>query len=1012
MRSVVFPIILLFAISCYAFGQTYTIQTFAGGGLPVNIPGTSARLNGPQPVAVDKAGNVFFADGNAILRMDAATGILTLVAGNVTAGFSGDNGPATGAQFKYPWGVAVDSADNVYIADAGNNRIRKVSNGVITTVAGNGTLGFSGDNGPATRAELANPGGVAVDSAGNLYITDNNRIRKVSNGVIATVVGNGTIGYGGDNGPAASAQLHDPSGVALDSAGNLYFADTDNNRIRKVSNGVITTVAGDGGVNYNGESGPATSVSLLLPVGVAVDSAGNLYIADYNCLCIRKVSNGVISPVAGGGTVLGDNGPATSAQLGYPEGVAVDSAGNLYISAGYPDSMPYWQYRLTDDNRIRKVSNGVITTVAGGGAVIGDNGPAASAQLSFPEGVAVDSTGDLYIADKVDSRVREVSNGVITTVAGTGTYGYSGDNGPATSAQLNYPSSVAADSAGNLYIADAGNNRIRKVSNGVITTVAGNGTGAYFGDNGSAASAGLNNPQGVAVDAAGNLYIADYGNNRIRRVSNGVITTVAGGGSNSGNNVPATSVEVYEPSGIAVDSAGNLYIAESYGIYKVSNGVITTVAGGGINGDNVPATSAMLYMLSGVAVDAAGNLYIADADEYSIHKVSNGVITTVAGNGTYGYSGDNGPATSAALSLNSGPSSVAVDSAGNVYIADSANQRVRVLTPSGPSCSASVTPLVLSPPASGGSLTIAVQTTSSSCAWAVQSLPGWISLSGNVVGSGPGNVTLSVAANLAGSRTATISIAGVPVTVNQAAPGNLPLIAGVSNAASGQARIAPNSFVSIYGSNFTPAGFSDDWSKSIVNGKLPTTLDGVSVGIAGIPAYVSFVSPGQINVLTPNVASGSASIAVAVGATTSVPVSVTSQQFSPAFFPWPNGQPVATHADYSWAVKNGTFAGATTVPARPGEVIILWGTGFGPTTPAAPAGVTVPAATTYYTANPVTVTIGSATASVYGTALASGFAGLYQVVVTVPSTLANGDYALVATVGGVATSTTTLTVHN
>jgi uncharacterized protein (TIGR03437 family) len=224
--------------------------------------------------------------------------------------------------------------------------------------------------------------------------------------------------------------------------------------------------------------------------------------------------------------------------------------------------------------------------------------------------------------------------------------------------------------------------------------------------------------------------------------------------------------------------------------------------------------------------------------------------------------------------------------------------------------------------------------------------------------------------------------------------------------------IAPNTWISIYGANFTAAGFSDDWSKSIMSGNLPTALDGVSVSVGGLPAYVSFLSAGQINVLTPNVAAGSASVTVTTAAGTSAPMNVTSQQFSPAFFPWPNGQPVATHLDYSWAVKNGTFAGATTVPAKPGEYIILWGTGFGPTTPATPAGVTIPATATYYAANPVSVTIGSTTASVYGTALASGFAGLYQVVVTVPATLANGDYGLVATVGGVATATTTLTVHN
>jgi sugar lactone lactonase YvrE len=469
--------ILTLVISCCAFGQTYTIQTFAGGGLPVNIPGTYASLRNPNSLAVDGKGNVFFADGQVVLRLDATSSVLTLVAGNGTPGFSGDNGPATNAQLSYPCGVAVDSAGNLYIAEYINNRIRKVSNGVITTVAGNGTLGYSGDNGPATNAQLSYPYGVAVDAGGSLYIADqgNSRIRKVSNGVITTVVGNGTEGSSGDNGPATSAQLYSPLGVAVDSAGNLYIADFSNSRIRKVSNGVITTVAGNGTGGYSGDNGPATGAQLYNPKGVAVDSAGNLYIADAGNNRIRRVSNGVIT---------------TTALLYSPQGVAVDSAGNLYVAG---------------NQSIGKVSKGVITAVAGGGSAIGDNGPAVSAQLYSPFGVAVDSAGNLYITDAYNQRIRRVSNGVITTVAGNGTLGFSGDNGPATNAQLSYPADVAVDAAGNLYIAD--NNRVRKVSNGVITTVAGNGTPGFSGDNGTATGAQLDFSwgAGLAVDSARNL---------------------------------------------------------------------------------------------------------------------------------------------------------------------------------------------------------------------------------------------------------------------------------------------------------------------------------------------------------------------------------------------------------------------------------------------------------------------------------------------------------------------------
>jgi sugar lactone lactonase YvrE len=756
-------LLLMSATAWIASGQTYTISTFAGGALAVNIPGTSVSLapNALQYLAADRAGNLFFVEQNTVLRLDGTTGILTLAAGNQTTGFSGDNGPATNAQLYYPQGLAVDSAGNIYIADTQNFRIRKVSNGVITTVAGNGVEGFSGDNGPATSAQLAYPQALAVDSAGNLYIAESaNRVRKISNGVITTVAGNGTQGFSGDNGPATSAQLFDPEGLTADSVGNLYIADAGNERIRKVSNGVISTVAGNGTPGFSGDNGPANSAQLSQPWGVAVDSAGNIYIADVQNARIRKISNGVITTVAGNGTAgfSGDNGSSTNAQLNGPFGVTVDSGGNLYIGD-------------QSNSRIRKVSSGIITTVAGNGMTIfsGGNGPATSAVLSEPEGVATDPLGNLYIADFGNNRILKVSSGVITTVVGNGTQGFSGDDGPATSAQLGQPEGVAVDSAGNLYIADTSNSRIRKVSNGVITTVAGNGTRGFGGDNGPAASAELGAPEGVAVDSAGNLYITD-GTPRVRKVANGVITTVAGNGAAgfSGDNGPATSAQLGQPEGVAVDSAGNLYIGDSgnYRIRRVSNGVITTVAGNGtlgFSGDNGPATSAQLGQPAGIAVDAAGNLYIANS--YRIRKVSNGVITTVAGDGTRGLSGDGGPAAGAQLSNSFG--GITLDSAGNVYIADSDNSRIRLLTPSASSCTYSVTPTSLQAPAAGGNLTITIQT-ASTCALTVSNLPAWITSSSASLGAGSGTITLVVAPNTGAPLSATISISGVSVIITQA----------------------------------------------------------------------------------------------------------------------------------------------------------------------------------------------------------------------------------------------------
>ena len=471
-------------------------------------------------MALDGAGNLYIADrqNQRIRKVDAA-GVISTVAGDGTFGYGGDGGPAAAAQLGAPFGVALDGAGNLYITDTFNNRIRKVdAAGVISTVAGDGMRGYGGDGGPAAAAQLFLPTGVALDGAGNLYITDtsNNRIRKVdAAGVISTVAGDGTRGYGGDGGPATAAQLSSPYGVALDGAGNLYIADTRNDRIRKVdASGAISTVAGDGTQGYSGDGGPATAAQLRLPYGVALDGAGNLYIADTSNDRIRKVdASGAISTVAGDGTrgYGGDGGPATAAQLSLPFRVALDGAGNLYIADTY-------------NNRIRKVdASGVITTVAGDGTrgYGGDGGPATAAQLDLPYGVALDGADNLYIADRNNHRIRKVdASGVITTVAGDGTRGYGGDGGPATAAQLDLPYGVALDGADNLYIADRNNDRIRKVdAAGVITTVAGDGTRGYGGDGGPAVAAQLNSPRGVALDGAGNLYIADSGNDRIRRLT-------------------------------------------------------------------------------------------------------------------------------------------------------------------------------------------------------------------------------------------------------------------------------------------------------------------------------------------------------------------------------------------------------------------------------------------------------------------------------------------------------------
>ncbi|HWE49649.1 MAG TPA: SBBP repeat-containing protein [Bryobacteraceae bacterium] len=651
------------------FAQSYTISTFAGGALPVNVAGTAASLNGPQAVAVDKSGNVFFIDGNSVFRLDATTKLLTLTAGSGTAGFSGDNGLATGAQLNAPSGLALDSSGTLYIADTNNGRIRKITNGVITTVSGNLAIG-------GVSSQLYNPGGVAVDPSGNLYIADtfNNRVLEFSAGVITLIAGGGGIaGFGGDNGVAVNAQLNKPGGVAADSSGNLYIADSGNYRIRKVTKGIITTVAGTGTVNLSGDNGPAANAGFSASK-IALDSSGNLYIADTFNNRIRKITSGTITTAAGGGSSQAD-GPAASAQI-YPNDVTVDSAGNIYIA------------ETVYANSIRKISSGAIATLAGSaassGLQLGDTGPATGARLNSPQGIAVDSSGHVFIADTANNSIREVSGGVINTVAGNRVAGFSGDNGAGSSARLNTPEGVAVDSSGSFYIADTANNSIRKVTGGVITTVAGNQAKGFSGDNGPAASASLNQPAAVAVDSSGNLYIADTGNSRIRKVSASVITTIAGNGTAgfSGDGGAATSAQLSAPSGVALDSAGNLYIADTGNnrVRRITNGSISTIAGGGaIPGDNGPATSAQLAGPQGLAVDSTGTLYIADNNR--IRKVAGGIINTIAGNGAPGFGGDNTPST---LALVSNAQGVAVDAGGNVYVADSGNNRIRLLKPGTP----------------------------------------------------------------------------------------------------------------------------------------------------------------------------------------------------------------------------------------------------------------------------------------------------------------------------------------
>jgi uncharacterized protein (TIGR03437 family) len=908
MKAIRAAAVIMCAVAV-APAQQYVISTFAGGG-PPPTPATGASMGiAPQGLASDNSGNLFFVSANCVFKMDAK-GIVTRVAGNGRPGYAGDGGPALTAEFKNPSALVLDAAGNVYVTDSGNQRVRVISPaGLITTVAGTGVAGYSGDGGSALSAELRGPGGLGIDPSGNLFIVDYGRIRKVSpDGTIATVAGTGTPGFSGDGGPATSAAIS-PYGIALDNKGTLFISDDGNLRVRKVSpDGIITTVAGTGVWGMSGDGGPATSAQLTGASGIALDSAGNVYFTDsspesddYDCSCIRRISPaGTISIVAGGEGFFN------------PRWIAIDAANNIYVANS--------GYRV-----ISKIAqSGGITIAAGNGESAnfsGDGGAAMSAQFMGPGGVAVDAAGNTYIADTFNNRVRMVSpDGKITTIAGDGTPAYLGEGVPAAISEIYFPVGIAADGQGDLYIADHGNSRIRKISrSGIITTVS-----------------TLNGPQvwNLAVDTDGNLFYPDPANNRIIKVTHGGVTsTVAGNGTHgySGDGGPATAAQIRltDKAAIAVDNQGNLYFSDddvqpplpgiapsqtssSPRIRKVSaDGIITTVAGNGtsgFSGDGGPAIQAQLgsqlNFPVALAVDPSGNLFIGDGDNRRIRMVTkDGIITTIAGTSRPGYSGDGGPATSAQLDAAAG---LAVDASGQIYVADQYNDVIRLMQP-------------------------------------------------------------------------------VSRTIG---------IAGLANAASGQAGpISPGEIVVISGSMLGPAQLVSATPGS--NGLYPTEIAGTTVKINGTSAPLIYAWATQIAAVVPySIVGGPAEITVSYHGQISAPLSGAVASSAPGVFTLDSsgkGQATAINQDGS--------INSPANPAKPGSVVSLFMTGAGESTPAATDGsIASPPLPTPVLE--VSATIGgNVVLPVYAGAVAGQVSGLVRIDIQIPTSLTGAAVPVSVQVG-------------
>lgn len=599
---------LVASAQVFKISPTGVVTPVAGTGVVGSsadgVPAATARLAAAvSGLALDAAGNVYFAEGHRVRQVTTA-GILRTIAGTGTAGFNGDSQPATSAQLNTPRGVAVDAANNVYITDRSNRRVRKVNSaGVITTVVGNGTLA-SPASGTATLLGQGFVESITVDGSGTIYFTEigfGTIVKVDSAGALTKLAGGNRFTF--NDGIATSNYLHGLSGIAVDAAGNVLFAEADSHRVRQIANGNIRTVAGR--IRFAGDGGPATAAILNDPTDLAFDGLGNLIISDAGSYRIRRVGlDGIINSIAGNGLpgLAAAGSVANSTSIPYSYAIATDRRGNLFFSSRV------LVYRIAP--------TGILSIYAGTGEPgnTGDNGPAIAARFTNISGLAVDAAGNLYIADHGHHRVRRVAlDGTVTAFAGTGVAGAAGDNGPATAAQFNasYPMHVTFDGRGNLYVGDGNNFKVRMVSPaGIITTVAGNGTLGVAVDGAAAIRSSIEAPFGLAADDTA-LYIAS--GSFIYRVEGGVIRAISGGGVGAPtNDALATASRGFLAAGMRLDANGDLLTTDLVnGVVRklVMNSPREAVAADG-NNQTAPVRSALPKALK-VQVNGRGGLGVA-----------------------------------------------------------------------------------------------------------------------------------------------------------------------------------------------------------------------------------------------------------------------------------------------------------------------------------------------------------------------------------------------------------------